>query len=89
VRIHAADLRAVRGFSLGLHLLIKLRQLFPSGVQWNMDSRGSDLVIDRLVGTQRLRIALDQGQSVADILAWCEQDSAQLREESRSIWLYS
>jgi len=58
------DARAARPYAFGLALLEALRRLHPE-FQWI----GGGAALDRLLGTRRVREALDRGDSVGAVLA--------------------
>jgi uncharacterized protein YbbC (DUF1343 family) len=62
VRVHVADAKAARPYTLGVALLRALRG--QAGFEW----RDGGAALDRLVGTGRLRQALERGEAVEAIV---------------------
>ena len=94
VRLHVTNAQQLRGFSVGLHVLDTLRRLYPNAFQWKLmdlvDSSGERIPwIDRLAATKRVRIALEQRQSVGEIIGWCDQEAAIFWDETKTLRLYS
>ena len=58
------DADAARPYALGLALLVALRRLHPE-FQWLRDGAG----LDTLLGTRRVREALESGQGIDALLA--------------------
>jgi uncharacterized protein YbbC (DUF1343 family) len=83
VRVHITDTRAVRGFSLGLHLIATLRRLYPADFAWEPNG-----FFDKLAATTQIRTALEQGQPVPEIITWCDEESQLFKEATRSLWIY-
>jgi uncharacterized protein YbbC (DUF1343 family) len=88
VRLHVTDRQSIRGFTVGLHLLDILRRLYPSDFQWEMTAR-NDHWLDRLSATARIRMALEAGQAVSEIVDWCDHEAAAFYDEAKALWLYS
>jgi uncharacterized protein YbbC (DUF1343 family) len=81
VRIAVAQPRAARPYQLGLHLLRALRS--TAGVPWKAPS-----ALDDLLGTRRVRAALDRGDGVAAILAADVPDHEAFARERAAALLY-
>jgi uncharacterized protein YbbC (DUF1343 family) len=64
LRVAVTDARAVRPYTLGLGLLEALRRLHPE-FRWARDGA----LLDRLLGTRRVREALERGDPAGMILA--------------------
>jgi uncharacterized protein YbbC (DUF1343 family) len=64
LRVRVTDVHAVRPYALGLGLLGTLRRLHPE-FRWTREGAG----LDTLLGTRRVREALERGDSVEAILA--------------------
>lgn len=84
LRVHVSDAAAVEPFALGVALLRALRASHPE-FGWR---NGDGASLDRLVGTRRLREALERGDSAADIVASDAADHLSWREERRAALLY-
>ncbi len=63
-RIHVTDTRRVRPYAFGISLLIALRSTQPE-VRWTRDGEW----LDTLLGTRRVRRAIERGDSLKVILA--------------------
>jgi uncharacterized protein YbbC (DUF1343 family) len=82
LRVQVTKPREASPYGLGVRLLVALRALQPQ-FAW---SRAQAL--DRLVGTRRLREALERGEHVAHILAADEDDVAAFRRARQEVLLY-
>lgn len=70
VQLHIVDRTALRPVALGLHLLQAIRALDPSQFAW-IEGTGGQFFIDRLLGDDTPRQALDAGFPVTEITqAW-------------------
>jgi uncharacterized protein YbbC (DUF1343 family) len=81
VRVKITDARAAKPYTLGVALLATLRK--SQDFAWR-----SEDALDRLVGTRRLRAALEKGDSVDDIV---ESDTAAIeafRKDRRESLMY-
>jgi uncharacterized protein YbbC (DUF1343 family) len=82
VRVHVADAKAARPYTLGVALLRALRG--QSGFEW----RDGGAALDRLVGTRKLREAVERGDTVEAIV---DADTAAIeafRAERKPALLY-
>ena len=84
LRVRVTDAQAARPFDLGVSLLRALRAQHPE-FAWR-DGNGASL--DRMVGTRRLREALERGDTVEAILGADAEDHARWLEERRPALLY-
>jgi uncharacterized protein YbbC (DUF1343 family) len=88
VRIHVTNARqGANGHSMGLHLVSTLRTLYPEQVQW-VHNAVTGYWFDRLLGTPRIREALERGVPVAEVIASYERSTWAFSERSREYWLY-
>ncbi len=85
-RIHITDARRVRGFSIGLHIVETLRQLYGTQIAWA--AWGSQNGFDLLAATPYIREGLEADQPVAEIIARCEEEAAAFQADSARVWLY-
>lgn len=71
VQPHVLDRRVLRPVALGVHLLAVLKRLYPERFAWRVDGQQGrpGLPIDRLAGTDALRLALDRGTPADAIVA--------------------
>jgi uncharacterized protein YbbC (DUF1343 family) len=88
VQIHILDRAAMRPVELGIHLLHVLRELDPDAFAWREGREGS-FSLDLLLGSNRPRLMLDAGDSVAQITAGWEEDASAFEERRRPFLLYS
>jgi uncharacterized protein YbbC (DUF1343 family) len=82
VRVHVADPKAARPYALGVALLHTLRT--QQGFEW----RDKGAVLDRLVGTRKLREALERGDSVDAIVKADTGDIDAFKERRKPALLY-
>jgi uncharacterized protein YbbC (DUF1343 family) len=83
LRVRVTDRAAARPYALGVALLQELRRLHPE-FGW----RDGGAALDRLVGTRRLRRAIERGDAAAAIVASDAAALASYREERRPALLY-
>jgi uncharacterized protein YbbC (DUF1343 family) len=70
IQVHVTEREALRPVSLGLQVIAAVRALAPTQFEWNAH-------FDRLMGSPRIREALDVGRAPADLIAeWAEVESA-------------
>ena len=81
LRVRVRDARRAEPYRLGITLLHALRA--QSGFRW----RGEG-ALDTLLGTPRVREALERGASVAEILAADQDAIARFRRERAAVLLY-
>jgi uncharacterized protein YbbC (DUF1343 family) len=82
VQLHVTDRQAFRPVATGVHLLDAARRRWPERFQWQQS--GGSFSIDRLAGTDALRLALNRGVPPAEIIAsWDEgaRSFAQIRQK--------
>lgn len=87
VQIHIRDREAMRPVELGIHLLHGLRELDPGAFAWR-EGREGTYSLDLLLGSDRPRHMLDEGGSVAQIIAGWEDDARAFEERRRPFLLY-
>ena len=87
VQIHILDREAMRPAELGIHLLHGLRELDPGAFAWR-EGREGTYSLDLLLGSDRPRHMLDEGDSVAQIIAGWEDDARAFEERRRPFLLY-
>ncbi len=88
VQIHITDRESLRPVELGLHLLATLRRLQPDAFTW-ITSSNNRYFVDRLFGSDQLRLALDNGADVSDWSASWDAGLAEFKERSHSHLLYA
>lgn len=83
LRVRVTDPRAATPYALGVSLLRALKDLHPQ-FAWRGDGSG----FDRLVGTKRLREAIERGDSTAKIVASDADAIARWKKEREPALLY-
>ncbi len=68
IQVHLRDREALDPVTLGLHLLHAIHRLHPQSFAWIRGKSGT-YSIDRLFGSDTLRLALDAGADVTEIMA--------------------
>ena len=63
IQLHVTDRQRFRSVTVALHILSVIRKNHPAQFQWRQSS------IDRLSGSDELRLSMDKGLSVGQILA--------------------
>nr|BBH87346.1 hypothetical protein KTC_20970 [Thermosporothrix sp. COM3] len=75
VQLHITDRTQLRPLTVGLYLLHTIRSLYPDALNWTQGSDGQ-YFLDLLGGTDQLRLALERGATVDEIMAaWPEQQA--------------
>jgi uncharacterized protein YbbC (DUF1343 family) len=82
LRVKVADAKAARPYALGVALLRALRT--QPGFEW----RDKGAALDRLVGTRKLREALEKDQSVDAIVKADAADIEAFKERRKASLLY-
>ena len=82
VQVHVRDRDCFKPVRTGLAMLATARQRWPEHFEWKPDH------FDRLMGTDRVRLALDQGTAVEEIGADWEAAEADFVRRSQRYWLY-
>jgi uncharacterized protein YbbC (DUF1343 family) len=87
VQIHVTDAAALRPVTLGLHIVVAARRLYPEAFAWREPGRPGGLYhFDRLIGSRAVRPAIDAGATVADLTAgWGDTERA--FAQARAPWL--
>jgi beta-N-acetylhexosaminidase len=87
VQIHVVDRRVFRPVRAGLEAVATVRRLWPAEFAWRVPQGGIHN-FDRLAGTDQLRLALDQGASVAELEADWEEGLRSFRRQCAPYLLY-
>jgi beta-N-acetylhexosaminidase len=87
VQIHVVDRRVFRPVRAGLEAVATVRRLWPAEIAWRVPQGGIHN-FDRLAGTDQLRLALDQGASVAELEADWEEGLRSFRRQCAPYLLY-
>ncbi len=82
IQVHLTDRKTFRPVAVALHAPRLIRQEYEEQFAWRESS------IDRLSGSDELRLAIDQGKSVEEILASWAAAAKRFDEESRKYFLY-
>lgn len=88
VQVHITDRDQLRPLELGLHLLHTIRALSPQPITWVGSKDGGTHFIDLLGGSDQLRLSLDAGASVAEIMAGWDDEQADFARRCRPALLY-
>ena len=89
VQLHVTDRDAFRPVEAALHVLATARRLAPDDFAWRPPAEpGGPHFIDLLAGTPRLRVALDDGVPVPEIVASWRDDLASFADRRRPYLLY-
>lgn len=88
VQVHVTDRRVFRPVHAGFCVVSAVRQLWPDDFAWRVPREGIHN-FDKLAGTDRIRLALDRGVGIDDLVsAWEEERQPFLDLRSRYL-LYS
>ena len=87
IQVHLVDRDALRPVELGIHLLHALRRLYPDRLAWGQ-TRDGRYRLDRLMGSDRPRRALDEGATVAEMMAGWDGQVRAFAERCRPQLLY-
>lgn len=87
VQIHLLDRQTLRSVELGLHLLGALRRVGGAAFAWRVDADGLYFV-DRLFGSDRPRLLLEAGASVAEITSSWPAETESFAASSRPCLIY-
>lgn len=86
VQVHLVDRERLRPVELGVHLVRALRTLNPDAFAWR-EGRGT-YFLDRLLGSDAPRRALDAGAEAEQVLAGWPQQASAFEERRQSVLLY-
>jgi uncharacterized protein YbbC (DUF1343 family) len=77
VQVHITNREWLRTVEMGLHLLRIVRSFNPERFTWVQYTEGYPCFIDKLAGSDQLRLGLDRGADVASLMrGWAEQQAA-------------
>ncbi len=82
VQVHVTAREALRPVTIGLHLVRKLREMYPAQFSWRAEH------FDSLIGNTTTREQLERGVSVETIMSGWEGEQSAFRRRSRAYWLY-
>jgi len=73
VQVHVIDRQVFRAVPTGFHVVSAVRRLWPDDFAWRLPNQGIHN-FDKLAGTDRIRLALDRGVGIDDLVsAWEEE----------------
>ena len=82
VQLHVLDRTVFRPVAVGLHLIATVKQMYPREFAWRLPH------FDRLMGTDRVRGALEAGVPVAEIVADWAAEHVAFEAQRRRVLLY-
>lgn len=74
VHIHILDRFGLQPVRLGLQVLGVIRSMYPGDFAWRAPGPGRPHPFDRLAGTDKLRLGLEQGRSVEELVQDWEKE---------------
>lgn len=86
VQVHVLNREDFHPTEIGLHLLKTIHDLYPKDFQW---IKFTDYFIDHLLGTDKVRLAIDSGDSLKPIFDSWRKDSAAFSQHRKKYFLYS
>ena len=90
VQVHVIDRATFHPVAVGIHLVAVLKALYPQHFAWLKQSwEGAHPHFDLLMGTDRVREALDSGVHADDIIASWEDDLNRFADASHPYRLYT
>ena len=88
VQVHVTDRQVFRAVEAGFHVLAAVRRSWPDEFAWRVPREGIHN-FDRLAGTDRIRLALDRGVEIDDLVSAWEEERSAFLEARASHLLYS
>lgn len=91
VQIHVTDAHAFRPYATSLRLLQAIRNFWPDKFEWKKppyEYEFERMPIDLIMGSHKIRKALESMTPIADIEASWQNDLADFRATSESFFLY-
>ncbi|MGH2557754.1 MAG: exo-beta-N-acetylmuramidase NamZ family protein [Thermomicrobiales bacterium] len=88
VQVHITDRAAARPVAMGIHLLHVLHQLSNGALAWRVRADGRH-AIDLLYGSDRLRLALDGGADITDLMAEADDQARGFEDRRHPHLLYA
>ncbi|MBI3893955.1 MAG: DUF1343 domain-containing protein [Candidatus Wallbacteria bacterium] len=88
VSMDVRDRVTFRPLATGFALLDRTRALWPEQFSWLQNERTGFRFIDRLLGTELVRRAVDRGAGLAEALSRFESDARAFEEDRRPYLLY-
>jgi uncharacterized protein YbbC (DUF1343 family) len=87
VQLHVLERTVFQAVRTGFEILAAVRQLWPEQFAWRLPQGGIHN-FDRLAGTDQIRLALEQGMSVAALLASWEEELEKFKKLRQPYLLY-
>ncbi|MBT4502789.1 MAG: DUF1343 domain-containing protein [Gemmatimonadetes bacterium] len=87
VQLHILDRSSFQAVRTGFEVIDAARRLFPDDFAWRIPGKGI-YNFDRLAGTDAIRLALDRGTPVVDLVADWQPDLDRFDDLRRSFLLY-
>jgi uncharacterized protein YbbC (DUF1343 family) len=81
-QVHVTERKAYRSFATALHAIKTVRDMYPDDFAFHPD------YFDKIMGTDKVRLALEAGETVAAILEGLEAELAAFAELRRPYLLY-
>jgi uncharacterized protein YbbC (DUF1343 family) len=82
IEMTVTDRNAVKPIEVGAHLLRAIYKRHTSDWQWRTQS------VDRLFGSDRLRLAVEREGGIEELLPTLARESDAFREQSKRYWIY-
>jgi uncharacterized protein YbbC (DUF1343 family) len=90
VQLHITDRNSFRPVSVGLQMLATVKALYPEELAYRKSSRNDQRpYIDLLAGTARVRVALDDGVRVTDLVASWAGELDEFARMAHELHLYT
>jgi uncharacterized protein YbbC (DUF1343 family) len=83
VQLHIADARSFEAIRTAVTMIVAAKQVYPSVFGWRPDNW-----IDKLSGSDRLRLMVDAGAGVDDVVGAWQQELAAFRRQREPYLLY-
>ena len=88
VQVHVVDPYRFPAVQVGMAVLSAIRDLYPAPFEWRIPSGAAVCHFDRLMGTDRVRHALDEGVPAAEIVDGWRDEIDAFRERRQPYLLY-
>ncbi len=88
VQAHLTDRNKVQTVTLGLHLIKALHDLFPNDFQFRASGPSGKSYFDLLLGTDKVRAAIEAGTSVPQIVYSWQEDLSEFTRKRQGHLLY-
>lgn len=88
IQVHVMDPHRCPAVQVGLAVLSAIRELYPASFAWRLLAGATVCHFDRLMGTDRVRHALDEGIPASEIVAGWRDEIDAFRERRKPYLLY-